>query len=415
MGFSPIPSEYPNIQDKSELQRRVTELYQDFDVVDFAGATLVSSINTFSSTQYPISELMNTGIQEIISQINFPYSNYRMTDARTEQEDRPSLLRSCLMTFFQHPYMGARYVDRDTLLRLFDDVVINKTHDAASIALVYAAIATGAKQERVQNSNKSTDPTLAGRYFDMAAKMLPRKLGKKYTTTTFKIILTLLIYAIQWAPGEVPRYLNECTVHAQALRLNSRRALRALCRDSQHEMQLTEGFWLLYVVEKRHSMCTGQFSVLPDSHIDHMLPTQDNNSGFQNNELVTQCLFARLCSHTIQKLHGREAHNRQQTGEIDECVRLLQAWKVSTVSECHMKALGKLSTSIQSFELLLCIYAKELLQPADTTRFKNALLPILNEAQDILRLLNDIDNVVMAANWYEFRVSSVSRFHSASV
>lgn len=115
-GFSPIPSEYRSIQDKSELQRRVTELYQgkskplyslhltpltlpaDFDVVDFAGATLVSCINTFSSTQDPTSEPMNTGIQEIISQINFTCSNYRMTDARTEQEDRSCLLRSCLMS-----------------------------------------------------------------------------------------------------------------------------------------------------------------------------------------------------------------------------------------------------------------------------------------------------------------------------
>lgn len=114
--FSPMLSEIPSIQDKSELQRRVKKLYQgkwkpiynlpltpltfpaDFDVVDFAGATLVSCINTFSSTQNPTSEPMNIGIQEIISQINFPCSNYRITDAETEQEDRSSLLRSCLIS-----------------------------------------------------------------------------------------------------------------------------------------------------------------------------------------------------------------------------------------------------------------------------------------------------------------------------
>lgn len=133
-----------------------------------------------------------------------------------------------------------------------------------------------------------------------------------------------------------------------------------------------------------------------------MLPTQDIYPGVQNNDLVTQCLFARLCSHAMQILHGREVRHTQETGEIDECVRLVQAWKVSTISECHITALDKLSTSIQSFELLLCIYAQELLQPAHATRFEHALLSILNEAQDILRLLNDIDNVVMAANWYGF-------------
>ncbi|KAF1934455.1 uncharacterized protein M421DRAFT_121288 [Didymella exigua CBS 183.55] len=413
--FSVIPSELRSIQDKSELHRRVTELYQDFDVVDFSGATIISRINTFNSAQDLTFEPMEKGIQDVISQINFISSNCRMNDARKEHEDRSSLLQSCLMTFLKHAYMGAKFVDRDTLFRLFDDVVISKTDDAASIALVYAAIANGAKQERVRDSNKSTDPTLAPRYFDMAIKMFEQQLGGKYSITTFKAALTLLIYAVQWAPEEVPRYLTECTAHAQALRLNSRRALSVLCRDSQQEMGLTQGFWLLYIIEKRHSMWTGQFSILPESHIDHILPSQDNSSGIQNIDMITQCLFARLSSHAMQKLHGREARNTLKTGEIDECVRLVRAWKASTITECHITALGKLSTSIQSFELLLCIYAQELLQPAHATRFENALFSILNEAQDVLRLLNDIDNVAMAANWDIVRTTILAFCTSASL
>ncbi|KAF4312943.1 hypothetical protein GTA08_BOTSDO01353 [Botryosphaeria dothidea] len=188
--LSPISPEFRTIDGKSELQSKVAELYQSFDVVDFSGTTLLSRITTFNSTHNLTSEPMEKAIQDILSQMNLPVDKPETINGSMGQEDDPGLLRSCLTTFLGQPYMGANFIDRDRLFRLFDEIVVNKRDDAASIALVYGAVATGAKHERVRNPNKCNDPAIATRHFEKAVGMFQR-LGGKYTITKFKAALTL--------------------------------------------------------------------------------------------------------------------------------------------------------------------------------------------------------------------------------
>lgn len=106
----------------------------------------------------------------------------------------------------------------------------------------------------------------------------------------------------------------------------------------------------------------------------------------------------------MQKIHGREARNLLFACQRDECLRLLETWKDSSITEnghgASQTAFYKLSTSIQYFELLLCIYAQELLQPVHSSQFEKARLSILKAAQEILGSLNDMDNFTVAADWY---------------
>lgn len=81
---------------------------------------------------------------------------------------------------------GANYTNKDTLFGIFDDVIATKSADAASVALIYGAIATGAKLERVLSANKSRKASIAQWYFEKALDILPR-LGAKSSVTIFKV------------------------------------------------------------------------------------------------------------------------------------------------------------------------------------------------------------------------------------
>lgn len=223
-------------------------------------------------------------------------------------------------------------------------------------------------------------------------------------------------------PTEVPRLLADCVACVRALRLNSMLAVGALCHDSDEVTHLKEAFWLLYIIEKRYSMRTGQFSVstcatedenrasltlgtqmLPDDQISHPLPVADVGHNSDKRQFVSCCLFARLCSHTMQSIHGRNARNTTASHQTEKYICLLDAWKRLWVEDGgeEKSRLGSntLSISIQYFELLLCIYARDLSHPDKSMMFEEAQLAILRASQDIMGTLNDVDNCGKSTDW----------------
>lgn len=128
------------------------------------------------------------------------------------------------------------------------------------------------------------------------------------------------------------------------------------------------------------------------------------NSGPHGKDLVTQCLFGRLCSYAIQRLHGREARNSSYSGSRDECLRLLEAWKEFSISVNNHSAPGvplrELRTRVQYLELLLCIYAREISKPGQSVSFEKIQGSILRASQEILCLINDIGDPIVASEWY---------------
>lgn len=229
---------------------------------------------------------------------------------------------------------------------------------------------------------------------------------------------------MRWKPDHVPRLLVDCTAHVQALRLNSRRSLSSICIDPQDDIQLKQGFWLFYAIEKQYSMRMGGFSVsqqdngpgvdqhaessiaqtLPDDHIDHPLPSMTESSDEHVKDLVSQCLLGRLCSYTIQRLHGREARNSPHRESRDECLRLLEAWKDLSINVNNHSGSGgplrELCTRGQYFELLLCIHAHEISKPGESGSFEKIQGSILRTSQEILCLVSDIDDPIAASEWY---------------
>ncbi|KAL2279288.1 hypothetical protein FJTKL_13498 [Diaporthe vaccinii] len=401
----PTPPDCGHEQGVPDLQSRLAGLHLDpgFDVVEFSGVKLLSKMSSVNSRHDFNSEHMERIIVQILSRLDIPLFNSMTMDTNVGQEPSLDCLQSYLKAFSGHPYMGANYTEKNTLFSIFDDVMVTKSADAASVALVDGAIATGAKLERQLGANKSRKASIAQSYFEKALGILP-KLGAKSSITIFKATLTLLAYAMRWKPDQVPGLLVDCTAHVQALRLNSRRSLSSICSDPQDETQLKQGFWLFYTIEKQYSMRMGGFSTLPDDHIDHPLPSMTESSDLHGKDLVTQCLFGRLCSYIIQRLHGREARNLPYFDSRDECLRLLEAWKDLSMSVNNHGgqegSLRELCTRVQYFELLLCIYAQEMSKPGQLVSLEKIQGSILRASQEILYLISDIGDPIVASEWY---------------
>lgn len=121
-------------------------------------------------------------------------------------------------------------------------------------------------------------------------------------------------------------------------------------------------------------------------------------------DLVIQCLFGRLCSYTVKRLHGREARKSSYSDTRDDCLRFLEAWKdLSMGVNNHGGTEGTLTelcTRVQYFELLLCIYAQELSKPGQSVSLENIQRSILRASQEILRLISDIGDPIVASEWY---------------
>lgn len=150
-----------------------------------------------------------------------------------------------------HLARGANFIDRDRLFRLFDEIVVNKRDDAASIALVYGAVATGAKHERVRNPNKCNDPAIATRHFEKAVGMFQR-LGGKYTITKFKVnSLALQEYSISANISQAALTLVRChrTFSPMSHGLKFR-SLHLLCDGYQMRFR---GSW--QIVHSTHRLC----------------------------------------------------------------------------------------------------------------------------------------------------------------
>lgn len=64
--------------------------------------------------------------------------------------------------------------------------MVTESADPASVALIYGAIATGAKLEHQLGANKSRKAAVAQRYFEKALEILPR-LESKSSITFFKV------------------------------------------------------------------------------------------------------------------------------------------------------------------------------------------------------------------------------------
>jgi hypothetical protein len=143
---------------------------------------------------------------------------------------------------------------------------------------------------------------------------------------------------------------------------------------------------------------------LPDDHIDHPLPSMTERSGPHRKDLVTQCLFGRLCSYAIQRLHGREARNSSYSDSREECLGLLEAWKdLSMGVNKHIAPGGPLRDlciRVQYFELLLCIYAQEMSKPGQSVSLEKIQGSILRSSQEVLCLISDIGDPIIASEWY---------------
>lgn len=62
--------------------------------------------------------------------------------------------------------------------------------------------------------------------------------------------------------------------------------------------------------------------------------------------------------------------------------------------------LRELCTRVQYFELLLCIYAQELSKPGQSVSSEKIQGSILRASQEILYLISDIGDPIVASEWY---------------
>lgn len=62
--------------------------------------------------------------------------------------------------------------------------------------------------------------------------------------------------------------------------------------------------------------------------------------------------------------------------------------------------LRKLWTRVQYFELLLCIYAQEMSKPGQSISFEKIQFSISRASQEILCLINDLGDPIVASEWY---------------
>lgn len=60
----------------------------------------------------------------------------------------------------------------------------------------------------------------------------------------------------------------------------------------------------------------------------------------------------------------------------------------------------ELCTRTQYFELLLCIYAQEMSNPGHSVSFEKIQISLLSASQEILYLINDIDDPIVASEWW---------------
>ncbi|TLS21084.1 uncharacterized protein PpBr36_10621 [Pyricularia pennisetigena] len=277
--------EYGCVQNGVDLPSRLMNFCQEFELIDFSEVALVSRLASLSSIQDVGLEPMTKTVTDVLSRLDQHVENAGDGDRNNWQELDMGRLRSYIEVFIKRPYMGANHVSEEELVGFLHDVSAGKTVDAASAALTYAAIATGAKLERSPGTSKNCNALVVQQYFDKSFSTLPRP-GMGSSVMSFK---------------------------------------------------------------------------------------EAGNS-------VT-------------------ATSRSK----DEYLRLLEAWKDfamgSTVQGTAEAPLGELYTRVQYFELLLCIYAQDISKPGLSSSLE-AITGLLSSAsQDILRLLNDIDDLSIASEW----------------
>lgn len=330
-----------------------------------------------------------------------------LSDSSLPNDHDSNQLHELLALFCRHPYLDATFTKREKLIRFLQDVLTNPLAKNASAALVYGAIATGSRHYQRSSYDCQQNAGLSsGRYFEYAVSVLESCSGDANALTRFQAALTLLLYALRWRTESMQKLLAQCLQCIQILKLNSRSSIVALSSDKEEELHLATGFWLFYVLEKGHSIRTGQFSSIPDECIDHIPPGLGTSANHTGTSFVQQCLLARLSSHAMQHLQGWEAHyvpcheQRQETEEID---LLLEAWKEHSLAGCgsdsRPSASQELPVYIDYYELLLYIHADRLSSPTETKARTRSREVLVESSQEILRLIGHMDNLKIADDW----------------
>ncbi|KAK9774854.1 putative Polysaccharide biosynthesis protein C-terminal domain-containing protein [Seiridium cardinale] len=188
----------------------------------------------------------------------------------------------------------------------------------------------------------------------------------------------MLLYCSQiMSPSFFDGLLAETVQLALRLRLDNRNAIQNSFPDIEDRRRAQKAFWLLYIIEKPHSMRAGVSSMLNDTLIDHspqgswLLQTPVGDNDISCKEIVPLFEYAMLCSNIMPRLYESGQSTLQSKSRTmilysksvawrDKCLAMIQQQRlaVQVVDGSSTASDSENSVLVRYYELVLVLQSR---------------------------------------------------------